>query len=431
MEEKYNLTLVQSRMLTAGTTEDQVCSGDAYIWGNVKINEKVNFDKLKEAVNYFVKKNDSMRTEFCYENNKIYQYFPKYESFDIEVVDVKSEEDVEKLEKEIINTPFNMLNNPLLFVKLYRCPDGTGGIVTKMHHAITDGYSMILAAYEILGNYNGLLSHYVTYSFKDYIKASEKYPTSKRYDQDKQFWNDMFKDGLPEVTYIPSKLPKKDEYSFDSAQVELNIDKETVDAIHKYCKKHRLTVCNFLMSAYSVYINKVTNLSEFMLNTFSQNRKNFKEKLSTGIYAAECFYKVKVEDVEFKKLVENIGSSMQTGYKHREFLNRYWPEYISGIDPNRDIITRIMTSYQKVAIDMGEKKLNYEVRGANNTSTYGGDIMLHIFDFGHNKNMRIVYDYLTDKFTEDDIKHINNEIVNIAKQVVASEDITVSDITVA
>lgn len=153
------------------------------------------------------------------------QYFEEYEEQNLEIVDVNTENDVKSLENEIINRPFEMFNSYLFQIAVYRYKNGFGGVILKLNHVIADGYTMGLLLYEVLGYYSKTQNKIISFSYLDYINSEENYPNSKRYNQDKEYWNKMFEEGVPDMAYIPSNT---ENYSLSKATYEKNIGK------HKY-----------------------------------------------------------------------------------------------------------------------------------------------------------------------------------------------------
>ena len=96
-----------------------VLTNTNFIWGHLKINQVVDFDRLKAAINYCLRKNDNMRIKMLSENNQLFQYFEDYQEQDFKIVDVHTEKDVEDLKDEIINQPFEMFHSYLFVVTIY------------------------------------------------------------------------------------------------------------------------------------------------------------------------------------------------------------------------------------------------------------------------------------------------------------------------
>ena len=426
---KYDLTLAQKSVLIEfdenGNTS---CSDKNFIWGHAKINQEINFKRLNEAFNYYVKRNDSMRIKLYCENNQIFQYFEEYKKFDIEIIDVDSQEDVEKVKQEVISRPLNMFDSFLFHFVAYRCKNGYGGIIVKLHHIITDGYSLGLLLYEVLGYYNRSLPKYPPFSYTNHIKSDENYPSSKRYEQDKEYWNNIFEKGIPDIAFIPSK---KENYSLKiSDKSECNLDTNLVNLIKKYCKENNISIYTFFTSVYAIYINKVSNLTNFLLSSVSQNRRNIKEKLTSGMYTATAYFNIKIHNESFKEFTKETNSTMYNAYKHMNFTEYYLRELFDKHNDTRIIPSNIIISYQDISEIKDKLNINCELTGDSSVGTYGLDLfIIHILEQENNK-ITIFYDYLYEKYSKEDIFNINQGILNIMKQIVNNKNINIQDIEV-
>lgn len=172
MKKKYNLTKAQLGVLyTFDESGNVVLTNKNFIWGHLKINQKVDFNRLKEAINYCFKKNDSIRIKLGLEDDKLLQYFEDYKEQNLEIVEVNTENDVKNLENEIINRPFEMFNSYLFQIVIYRYKNGFGGVILKLNHVIADGYTIGLLLYEVLGYYSKTQNKIISFSYLDYINS--------------------------------------------------------------------------------------------------------------------------------------------------------------------------------------------------------------------------------------------------------------------
>ena len=95
---------------------EKVYSGTSInnISGYTYIDEDVELNVLKKAINEVIKLNDSMRIKVEENQNSCVQYFSEYIPFEIEIFKLSSKEDVEKKALELAQIPFEVKNN-LLF----------------------------------------------------------------------------------------------------------------------------------------------------------------------------------------------------------------------------------------------------------------------------------------------------------------------------
>jgi len=121
--------------------------------------------------------------------------------------------------------------------------------------------------------------------------------------------------------------------------------------------------------------------------------------------------------------------SLKTCYKHMNYIYNYKDEIFKKYNDNRAIPSNVFLSYQNLQVDTKKMNINFEIEGDNNVGTYGTEVIsIHIFEY--NGNVKIIYDYLSEKYSVEDITNINNSIINIIKQVSSDNSISIQDIKI-
>ena len=432
MEKRYEVPFWQLLVIgLKSDTDKSPLHGGSHIWGNFKINEKVDYNKLSQSINYFIEKNDSIRTKFCYENGVIKQYFATYEPLEFPIIDVTDDAQVEKIQKEMNKEWFDMLESYMFDIKMYRFPDGHGGALLKVHHTIADGWSIGLAAYEVVNHYIGKFVFPITGSFGEYLEQRNKYESSSRLLKDKKYWEELFKDGIPEAITIPPSKKFNENFSWEADKYTYELDENLIIKIRKYCEKNKTSMSKFFTSCYSVLLNKTSGSRKFIMNSMSANRKNIKERFTTGMFTAMSYFLVECPNMKFKDFIKNVEKSMKEGYRHRDYLDRHMFELIDKFAPNRkSLFTKLTFSYQNLNLKTDKKDLNYEITGDNNPSTAGLDMTFHVFDLESSNKVNLIYDYLIEKYDLEDVKNVNNQVLEVINQVLENEDICIDDIIV-
>lgn len=428
MKKKYNLTLPQMRVLFDFDENGEITlTSKNIIWGHLKIHQKIDFDRLKEALNYCFKKNDSIRIKLCREDDKILQYFEDYQKKDFEIIDVASEEEVKALENEIINKPLEMYDSYMFHIAIYRYQNGFGGVIIKINHVIGDGYTMGLILYEVLGYYSKTVKRIISFSYKNFIKSEEKYPSSKKFKEDEKYWKKIFENGIPDVGYIPSN---KEKYSLTKAnKLIFDLDNDIINMVKEFCEKSQISYSTFYMSIFAIYVYKRTNLTNFFLSAANRNRRKIKEMLTAGLLTKIAYFTVQIQNDSFVDFTKRMRHSLKSSYQHMNYIYNYRNEIFKKYNDNRVIPTDVFISYQNLQVDTDKMNINFEVEGNNNIGMYGGDItIIHIFEYKN--RVKIIYDYLLEKHSVKEIRNINNSIVNIIKQVSKDNHILIQDIKI-
>ena len=156
-----------------GTNINNIC-------GTMTIQIPIDFEKFILAIKQFVKQNDGCRIKLSKENEEL-QYIAPYEDFPIEIVNVQSDREVNKLASELAGRPFTLYNTYLFQFVVYRFPDNHGGFIINMHHLISDSWALGILVNEIISIYSALLKgesliakSSTDYSYIQYILAERK-----------------------------------------------------------------------------------------------------------------------------------------------------------------------------------------------------------------------------------------------------------------
>ena len=428
MKKKYNLTTSQFRVLFEFDNKGNIVfTNKNIIWGHLKLNQEIDFNRLQKALNYCFKKNDSMRTKLCREDDKFYQYFEDYQEMNFDIVDVKTEDDVKNLLNEVINKPLEMFNSFLFGLVIYRYKNNHGGVIIKLNHVMGDGYTLGLILYEVLGYYSGKIKYIFPFSYKRYIKKEEEYPYSRKSSEDKMFWEDIFEKGVPDIAYIPSKKKK---FSYSKAnKLAFDIDDDIVKKVKNFCNKNGVSNSTFYMSVFSLYVNKRTGLTNFFLSTANRNRMKLREMLTAGMMTKTAYFVVNVKNESFVDFTKEMRLSLKSCYEHMNYIYNYNKEIFKKYHDDRTVPSKVFLSYQNLDIKTDKMNIKFDIEGDNNVGTYGFDVIpIHVFEY--KGKVKIIYDYLSEQYTKGEINDINNSVIKIIKEVSEDNNILINDIKI-
>lgn len=175
----YNLTSPQKAILYTeqfykNTTVNNIC-------GTVLIKEKINFEKLINAIHIFLKENDSFRIRLTLNDKQEYkQYFSNDYILDSDpIILLNSYDDLLLLENKIASIPFSLVDSQLFKIQLFRFKDNSGGFIVNAHHLVADACTASLVASKIITIYSSLVqginSTDSPTSYINYINSEKSY----------------------------------------------------------------------------------------------------------------------------------------------------------------------------------------------------------------------------------------------------------------
>ena len=405
------------------------------ICGTAVIQEKVDFEKLKESIQIVCKKHDNFWLEFKLNKGNVEQVLSEKKEIQIDTINIAGKNHLELERNKIVKTRFQLENSKLFKFYIFKFIDGKGAFMLNIHHLISDAWTLALICNDIIKTYSELIQNKevetkAIYSYIDYIKSEQQYQESEKYNKDKQYWIERFKT-IPEVATIPGSIKGDiDETNPAGERKKYEISKENVEKIKKYCKENKISLYNFFMAIYAIYIGEVSNLDEFTIGTPILNRINYKEKNAAGMFINMAPFKINInEDIEFKQFIKNIARDSMDMLKHQKYSYQCLLEELRKENKSIPNLYNILLSYQITNAKQNEGNIEYETEWTFN-GYCADNIDIQIYDLNDTGNLNIAYDYKTSIYKVEDIENIHKRILNIIKQVVSKEEIKLSEIDI-
>lgn len=357
-------------------------------YGTAIIENKIDFDLLKKAIYIFINSHDSFRLDLVLENNEMKQAINHEKVFDVEIVDLNSKADIKSLENDMINHVFDIYNSDTFCTKIFRLLDGSGGFIFNIHHLFADSWSLGIVANEVVRIYSSLVSgeevENDNFSYLDYIDSEKEYFASDKYKKDKEYWMSIF-DTVPEQSTIPGSLTDSpNEFSPKAEREIFNIDKDKLDKIGDFCKSCNVSVFNFFMAVYAIYIGRVSNSKDFVVGTPILNRTNYAEKNTTGMFINTAPFRFCIDDsLNFKSFVSNIAKDSLGMLRHQKYYYQTILDDLRKNNPTLPNLYNILISYQ-VTKATTEKGVNYSTRWIFNGTT-ADDMDIHLYDLNSSR----------------------------------------------
>ena len=405
------------------------------ICGTAIFNEEIEFEKLKQAIKHVYKKHDNFKLRFKIDEGEIVQTISNNDNCEIKIIEVQSEEEFREKQEKIAREPFKIEEEPLAKFYIFTFPNGKGAFVPIMHHLISDAWTIALIYNEIIETYSAIKQNKTIeskeeYSYIDYINTEKEYKNSEKFKKDKQYWDEKFKT-IPDIAVIPGSIKGNIDRSNPTGERnQYTIEKEKMEKIKEYCKTNKISLYNFFMAVYAIYIGEISNLDEFVIGTPILNRTNYKEKNTAGMFVNMAPLKINIdEEIEFKQFVKNIAIDSMGMLKHQKYSYQYILEDLRERDKNIPSLYNILLSYQITNTTQNSSGVEYKTEWDFN-GCCAEDIDIQIFDLNDTGELNISYDYKTSVYKKRDIEEIHERIINIIMQTISDENIKLKNIDI-
>ncbi|MGG6312507.1 amino acid adenylation domain-containing protein, partial [Paenibacillus macerans] len=296
--------------------------------GIAKLKSEAGIDKalLDEAIRHVVRANEALRMRIALdETGEPKQYVAEYRRFEMEWVDICETGDtdavMERAQTEACR-PLPLYDNELYRFISFRISPTEVWFLAVVHHAISDGISMVLLGNQLIERYLELTKgegaeDAAQPSYVEYIQTETEYEQSARFQKDLVFWNGQF-ETIPETV----SLKRGDSYLVDTEAIRLT--EEVPSFLHKkiqaFCQEHGISVLSLFLSLLHIYMSRTTGQTETILGTFMGNRTNAKEKQMLGMFVSTIPVRARVdENADFLGFAKQIMKDQLAVIRHQKY----------------------------------------------------------------------------------------------------------------
>ncbi|MCI8397713.1 MAG: AMP-binding protein [Clostridia bacterium] len=397
--------------------------------------DNIDFELLNAAINHTVRQNDNFQIRLFLENGNVKQYFEEFVPFKCEFNDISSLEEFidEDAKRENV---FNLLENPLYEFRLFRIKGtNTGGILANFHHIICDGFSTAICVRQIAEIYNAFVNNLdlplidtETFSYKNYLASEKNYIDSSKFEKDRDYWLTKY-ETVPELATIRGTKSSSNDLVCSAERSTFVLDKDLLNKISNFCVESRISIYNFFMAVFGIYIGRVNNLNDFVIGTPVLNRANFKEKNTMGMFVSTIPFRMVIDDsIGFVSFVSNLAKDTMSHFRHQKYSYQYVLEELRKRDNSLPNLYNIMLSYQITRAS--DASCEYSTEWLFNHCS-NNDLDIHIYDINGENSVSISYDYNLNKLDKNDIDLIHPRILYIINQVLNDNNILLKDIEIA
>lgn len=411
-----------------GTSINNIC-------GTSIIEEKVKFDKLEEAIEIVCNKHDNFK--LCLKidtNGDAKQEEKDLKDAKIEIINVVDKKQLEKEREKIVKEPLCFENKLLFKFYIFKFEDGRGAFMLNIHHLIADAWTLAFICNEIIKTYSQLINNKeietkAIYSYIDYINDEQEYMKSEKFEKDKKYWKERF-NTIPETANILGSKNNENILNPEGKRILFNFDEKVVNKIRNYCKENKISLYNFFMAIYAIYIGEISNLDDFVIGTPILNRTNYKEKNAAGMFVNTVPLRINLnEEISFKEFVKTIAIDSIGMLKHQKYSYQCLLENLRKKHPDMPGLYNILISYQITNAQNSGENIKYKTDWTFN-GYCADNIDIHIYDIDDTGSLNIAYDYKTSIYADLDIENIHKRILNIVEQILKRENIKIKDIEI-
>lgn len=408
----YPLTHPQQRILQMERFYQGTSIGS--IAATIRVKEGIPHTLFEKAVNTILQRNDGLRLQLKEQDGKPVQVITPYTYTPVDYYDMSADPDaLFQWDTAQAKAPFILEYAPLYYFALIKVSDQETCFFLKLHHLITDAWSMVMLGNQMLSYcqaYKSGMEIEAEYpSYAAYIESEQQYKQSQRFVQDQAYWHQKY-ETLPE----PATLSRRDTgyKSAEAARKTFVLSEPLAQRIRGYAAEHKTSVFTLFLSALAVYIYRVTNNRDIVIGTPVLNRSNHKEKRTMGMFVSTVPLRLQVQDgLAYTEFIQRTGAAWLETLRHQRYPYDLLIKDLRRKHKHMDNLYHILLSYQNGRFNK-DGDTQFEGRWHSN-GCQADPLFIHINDRESDGRFVLDYDYMTQFYDLEDILHIHQCLMNL------------------
>lgn len=433
-QEYYELSAGQRRLwINSQTTAGSLACN---VFEAFSIEGLLQIERLEQALHCVVEKHESLRTIFITINGAPVQQVlplkairPAFRFIDLRDQNDATEQISNRAHIEL-ELPFDLSNGPLVRVTLLRTADERHVLLLTLHHIITDARSIEVIMQEWVGAYRSLQEGTVAQStrpaiqYKDYAKWQNDCLKSKAADDDRQYWVNEFRDGVPSLN-MSTDYPRPAEPGHRGARISKTIDAAVFSKLTQLVRQQKTTLYAALMTLSNILLYRYTG-QKHLVTGYPVSMRDLPElKDQAGLYLNTLPLYTRLDPADtFLTVLYKVREGLLQGHKHRQYpFDRIIAAI--GVERNRSRppLFDVAVVLQNLAIHQQQTTLTGDLRVQSlPTDQVVAALDLRLEFVQRDTYLQLHFDYNTDLFFRDTITLFMNRFMTLLGQALEDPD---------
>ncbi len=382
----------------------------------IRINHRVHYSLIQEAINIVLERDVSLRTRIHLEDGVPKQYIVPYEKETFSFLDfsMTDEEGIAHWATTMSQDAMPLYDEPLYRCVVYRIDNNSAGILVRMHHIISDGWTQLMFCNRVGQTYLELVagkqpSLEEAPPYLNHLEAEKEYFDSVDYAEDKEFWASQIEMAGPPTSV---KTFRGNGISPVGRRKTFQLPQTLNHSIYSFCLENRIAPFSVFYVALATYMARVTGEKTLTVGVPVFNRMNFAFKQTSGMFVSTLPLVFSVdENLSFDESFKQFGEHWLDTLRHQ----RYPFGEMSKLQSRSEELFHIMLSYQDgTMLESGESSVSF-----SGNWYYCGyqkeHLCIHMTNLEENRKYAISYDYLTQIFTDGEIEEVHTHLCHILR----------------
>ncbi len=404
---------------------------------SVKITGKSDVKNFEKSFDILMQRYDIFRSSIVYKDlKKSKQVVLKNRTPEVYYEDISYMQEEQKLEyiRQYKNKDrergFDLSNDNLIRLSILDFAKDTKIIIWSFHHIIMDGWCLGIVFNEFFNIYNTLskgipLKLTPVNEYKNYVDWIDKQDNNEARD----YWRDYL-GGYEQLTGITATKSADKVREYSKEEYIFRINKDLTLQLKNLASKNHATLSNVIQLIWAIILQKYNNTNDVVFGSVVSGRPSEIEGIEkmVGLFVNTLPVRVKAEaDMTVLELLKNVQNNAIKSLNYS-----YFPLVEIQTDSElKDKLLNHIIAFENYPI----QEISEESKNASeiDISLDTNDVYEEInYDFnimvGPAEDIIFRFSYNAYLYDQDYIQRISEHVLSIVEQILASEDLKVSEI---
>ncbi len=404
---------------------------------SLRLQGKVDFDALHQAINTIISRHEALRTTFQMQGNQACQVIlPEYK-LDLPTSDLSHILPAEREGKvcsiviEEAQRPFDFSMQPPLRARLLKFDEEDHVFIMIIHHIIIDGWSLGVFNKELGLLYSAICSGKeaalpdLPVQYIDFSDWQRQRLQDEVLEKQIKYWVDQL-DGAPPLLELPTDRPRPAENSICGARQAIILPKELTAGLKTLCQQEQVTLFMILLAAYQTFLFRYSGQDDIVIGSPVASRIQPEIEGLIGFFINALVFRTDLSgNPTFRDLLARVKKTALDAYSHQDIP---FEKLVEKLKPQRNLsyspIYQVAFAFQ----NMHTKPLSLQgltvtpLEIDRGTATFD----LSLFVINTDQGLKILFEYNTDLFDDTTIGRMLGHYQQLLEGIVEDPDQTIS-----
>lgn len=403
----------------------------------IDLNGKLNKHALQVALDYVVKRHESLRTVFSMDGETPVQHIlpADQSSIRLEIVESNPEE-LASVVEEAKQFHFDITKEPPVKAVLFKVAEDKHVLLLLFHHIIADGWSLIPLTKDLSKAYKNSLEHTditdepLAIQYQDYVAWQQEQMGKSSAEEELDYWKQQLIE-LPAETPLPYDVQRPKTRQNEGKHYPFIIDQQLQSAITNYAKENNVTTFMVLQASLTSVLSRLGSGVDIPIGTPIVGRNNQQLDDLIGFFVNTLVLRTDVSNnPTFHELVSRVKKTNVEAYDRQDIP---FDKVVEIVNPERSAsrhplfqMMLILQNAPNPVVDIPQVDSDVKVSG---TGTAKFDLTFELWEQPNEAGaLNGIIEYRTDLYKDNQIEYMCQQWLTFLKHALETPDKTIGTI---